>query len=975
LQASEEIRVPHPMQALPVMLMIIALTVSTGSSAAGPAAQTGEPVADQSLSMDEPSPGIGAFLDRQGRLDLPPGFTGSLDPSGFRMTTTETGAPRFVPTATRGTTLPADARWSDELWLGSGCNDRIEAVATGPGGELYLGGEFTRCGGVDANYFIRFVPATQAWEPVGSGNGNGFNDYVRTIEVYGSDIYVGGMFTEANAGDPVSANRIALWNGSEWSALGSGDGNGVGTAGGAGTVMAIELIGSDLYAGGFFEAANLGDDVPANNIARWDGSEWFALGTASANGVNNGVRALASIGNDLYVGGTFSSANAFSPSAVTVNYVARWDGNNWSPLGNGVGEWSGSGTGGAPWVHTLAASGTDLYVGGGFTEVNPGTMDQMPVNRLARWDGTAWSIVGDNDGNGVSGAVQSMVFIGNDLYVGGHFTQAYPGVIFPNQNVVSAMRVARWDGAQWHALESGSGNGLGAFVHALATNGSELFVGGWFSEANVGDPQPANNIVAWTGSSWTALEYGALDTIRAVVVDGDDVYIGGDFTSIGTAVEPLAANRVAHWNGETWSALGSSGGNGVNGPVSALALGNDALYVGGEFTVANLGGPSASGHGRGGGIDANRIARWNGSTWSSVGAGGGNGANGAVHALAVDGDDIYVGGDFNAVNVGNQVTANNIALWDGSNWVVVGSNSGNGVNGPVAALAIGGDNLFVGGGFTVANLGGFSPVGQERGGSGTPANRIARWNGSSWSALGSAGGNGVNGAVNALAAAGDDVYVGGAFTAVNVGNPVTANHIARFDGSGWTSLGSGSGNGVNGEVHSLATDGDVVYAGGDFTQANVGQALAAGHVARFDDNAWTSMGSGTNGPVQAMAIPAIDALVTAGSFSVAGGQAAGNLARYRTRGDLDVVLAGIGTGTVESTPVGIDCPGTCDALMAWDRLTTLTAMSDPGWLFVGWSGGGCSGTGPCQIMMEEDVTITAHFSNEDIFADRFEEQP
>lgn len=965
LNAIMGIRFPGRAQLLTVL--VVALALPMGLHATEPAAQFGEQSTVKKMSQEATAPGLGAFLDARGRLDLPPGFAGSLDPTGFEMATSKDGTPRFVALDTRGTAVPADERWSDELWLGSGCNDRVDAVAAGPGGELYLGGQFTRCGGVDANYFIRFVPATQSWEPVGSGTGNGFNDHVRTIVISGSDIYVGGAFTEANAGDSIDANRIAKWDGSGWSALGSGNGNGVGgSSAGGSLVVAIELIGTDLYAGGSFEVANLGDDVPANNIARWNGTEWFALGSPSANGVDNGVFALAAIGTDLYVGGSFNWANAFSPSALAVNRVARWDGSSWSTLGSGVGARAGGSSN--PWVHTLVVSGTDLYVGGGFTEVNPGTVDQIPVNHLARWDGASWSILGDGDGNGVSGRVWSMVFIGNDLYVGGAFNQAYPGVLFPNQNVVSALRVARWDGSQWYALDSGSGNGLGAFVFALATNGSDLVVGGWFSEANVGDPQPANNIVAWTGTSWTALEYGALATIRAVAVSGDDVYIGGDFTNIGTAVAPLAANRVAHWNGDTWSALGSSGGNGVNGPVAALAIGADGLYVGGDFTVANVGGPSTSSHDRGGGIDANRIARWNGSVWTSVGTSGGNGANGMVHALAIDGNDVYIGGDFSTVNIGNPMTANNIVRWDGSGWFPLGSSGGNGMNGLVSALAIGGDEIYAGGDFTVANLGGFSPSSHVLGG-GVSANRIARWNGSTWGALGHTGGNGVNSSVHALAVAGDDVYVGGAFTAVNVGNPLAVNHIARWDGGSWFSVG----NGVNDEVISLVTDGDVVYAGGDFTEVNVGQILPASHIARYDGSDWTTLGSGTNGPVRAMAIPAMDTLVTAGNFSVAGGQAAGNLARYTTRGHLEVTLVGIGTGTVESGPSGIDCPGTCDALMAWDRLTTLTATPDPGWLFVGWSGGGCSGNGPCQIMMSEDVTVTAYFSDEGIFADRFED--
>ena len=57
---------------------------------------------------------------------------------------------------------------------------------------------------------------------------------------------------------------------------------------------------------------------PANDIAKWDGSAWSALGS----GVNNGVSALAVFGSHLYVGGGFITAGGkFSPYAAAVNLI------------------------------------------------------------------------------------------------------------------------------------------------------------------------------------------------------------------------------------------------------------------------------------------------------------------------------------------------------------------------------------------------------------------------------------------------------------------------------------------------------------------------------------------------------------------------------------------------------------------------------------------------------------------------------
>src|SRR5262249_53599723 len=110
---------------------------------------------------------------------------------------------------------------------------------------------------------------------------------------------------------------------------------------------------------------------------------------------------------------------------------------------------------------------------------------------------------------------------------------------------------------------------------------------------------------------------------------------------------------------------------------------------------------------------------------------------------------------------------------------------GRGVNGTVFAVTVDGSgNMYVGGGFSTAGS--------------ALASWIARWDGTTWSAVGS----GLNGAVRALAAdAAGNVYAGGDFT---IAGAVSASHVARWDGTAWAALGSGL---VN-TVYALAVDGN-----------------------------------------------------------------------------------------------------------------------------------------------------------------------
>jgi hypothetical protein len=214
--------------------------------------------------------------------------------------------------------------------------------------------------------------------------------------------------------------------------------------------------------------------------------------------------------------------------------------------------------------------------------------------------------------------------------------------------------------------------------------------------------------------------------------------------------------------------------------------------VGGAFTLA-------------GGQPANRVARWDGSAWHSLGEGvvgdPGAGVFPAVWDLAVSGSNLYVGGSFTAA--GGQ-PANHVARWDGSAWHALGDGIG-GQPAWVSALAVSELDLYVGGYFTEAG--------------GQPANFVARWDGSAWYPLGD-GPNGVTGQVMALAVSGSDLFVGGLFTHA-VGQPV--NRVARWDGMVWHILGVGVANGV---VRGMEVDNHRVFVGGGFGQA--GGAVSSG---------------------------------------------------------------------------------------------------------------------------------------------------
>ncbi len=423
------------------------------------------------------------------------------------------------------------------------------------------------------------------WHAFGSSQGS-FNATVYAAVQAGGILYVGGDFSS-----PVP--YLARVHDTEFSALGLGPN---------GPVHALLHSNGELFAGGVFSSVGA---LPAPGVARWDGSAWSPLGS----GVVGIAYALERIGSRLFVAGSLSGAGGQPVSAI-----AAWDGSAWTPLDAGL-----DGV-----VRAMCNAGTQLYVGGGFASGSG-----QALNRIAMWDGTDWYPLG----SGVDGTVRAIAVVGADVYVGGDFSTA---------GGAPASRIARWDGASWHPI----GGGVDGAVHALVEDHGELLAGGGFLVAG---GLPASFIARWSDDEWHALGAGFNGLVRALAVVPKGPVAGGAFSASGQITAP----RLARFDGERWTSPINQAPNEI---VNEIVVVGDDVYVGGGFT-------------RVAGIPANYVARWNAAeeSWLPVGHGLENAPDSPVRTMAFDSDrgELYVA---DTAQFGGVI---NIVRWNGSEWQAV----------------------------------------------------------------------------------------------------------------------------------------------------------------------------------------------------------------------------------------------------------------------------------------------------------------
>ncbi len=415
------------------------------------------------------------------------------------------------------------ACWNGSDWLpvATGLNGSVNALTTfdnGNGPRLHAGGAIQIPGGASNSYVVRLDGSI--WSPVGSnppglptafatlnlsdrsvlcasmsnhrgvvrlqadtwlslvppfrggvstypGNGT-VEAQVAFNDGHGDSLYVAGRFAFAGG---AQMRNIARWNGSDFTALGSGV---------SGAVYAMTVFddgtGSSIYVGGNFDSAG---GIPATNIARWDGSSWWPVG----DGVDGAIAALEvyddGTGPALYAAGIFQTAGS-----VETRNIARWNGSSWSAVGGGTDDTVGC------LKSFTDKSGSYLYAGGWFY-----TAGNVDARAIARWNGTTWSPVGDGLAAPQDGGV-SCLFVANDatgpaLYVSGYFRTL---------GKISTRNIVRWDGAAWSPLADGLGDyGARSLAWFDDGTGPALYAGGYFEAAGA---VSASRLARWDGQCW-----------------------------------------------------------------------------------------------------------------------------------------------------------------------------------------------------------------------------------------------------------------------------------------------------------------------------------------------------------------------------------------------------------------------------------------------------------------------------------------
>jgi len=407
---------------------------------------------------------------------------------------------------------------------------------------LIVGGDFEFAGGIQVNGIAAWDGSS--WSALGTGVG-GADPRVFAVSVWdpdgdgvrGRELIVGGTFSTAGS---IAALCIASWDGTDWQYLGAANG----------PVMALETWDRDgpgatpeeLVAGGLFSSFGV---ATSPYVAANDTTGWRSLGL----GMDSHVFSLQAwdpdgtgpISSLILAGGAFTTPG---------NKIAGWNGTTWSSLGGGpiidrtiltMTVWDPDGFG--PRLESPVIGGDFLSIQG------------EPMNRLAIWDGSVWQSLRENQQEpGIEGGVVALESWDPDgpgplqrqLIAGGGWTIA---------GETLAPRIARWDGFRWHAFDSGMDDTVYAIVEAPSDLKSELpnrlFAGGTFLSAS---SFVASRVAAWNGCDGDPACPG--DSNGDGLVDGADLSVllaqFEDFVAAGSGSD---FNSDGHVNGADLSVL------------------------------------------------------------------------------------------------------------------------------------------------------------------------------------------------------------------------------------------------------------------------------------------------------------------------------------------------------------------------------------------------------------------------------------
>ncbi|PCI97571.1 MAG: hypothetical protein COB15_07645 [Flavobacteriales bacterium] len=290
--------------------------------------------------------------------------------------------------------------------------------------------------------------------------------------------------------------------------------------------------------------------------------------------------------------------------------------------------------------------------------------------------------------------------------------------------------------------------------------------------------------------------------VRTLFTDtADNLLYIGNFNL--KEINGVSYRGVAVWDGNQWDSLGCGMDNYMIVPpfvenpkqVNAITRFQGDVYFGGGFHKT-------------GNVWNSYLSKWNGTTWDSLPTT----PNQHVYDLEVINNKLYVvGGYFDSVGT---IAADRIAIWDGTIWDTLPPLPATGLISEIIEYQ---GEIYIGGNMSDQ--------------SGNNLNSIAKFNGSSWEAVGT-------GFVGGLAQVDDfkiyngDLYIAGVWNAGVGGN--VGNNIARWDGTTMHDVGGGSG-GVNPHIYDLEVHNGKLYAGGVFTSMG---GIPASKLAVWDGSQW-----------------------------------------------------------------------------------------------------------------------------------------
>jgi hypothetical protein len=490
----------------------------------------------------------------------------------------------------------ADGTWDPNA------NGVVRALTLGAAG-VYVGGDFTTIGGQARNNIALINTGAGAADVTWNPDANGI---VRALElaVSGTDVYVGGDFTNI---DGQAKNYIALIDNAGLATTWDPNANGI--------VRALEVSGTDVYVGGDF--TNIGGQAK-NYIALIDNA---AVATGWNPNANGSVAAIFLDSGFVYVGGDFTLIGSLWRNRVASFSVNISDATAWNP---GVGNT----------VHAIDRDpgAGNVFIGGAFASVGGATRE-----RLAAIDSSSGKL-NANFNVGTDAAVRDILLSadGTTIFVAGDFTS----VGGQSRNHLAALNTT--SGSAWTWNPDVDGSALGTTIHDIELSpGEDLFyVAGLFetiggvTRNNIG----AINVISGAASEWNPSVDG---TVYSLALRGSEIFIGGEFQNVNTNSQNVVRSYLAGLSTTLMIDNALQWAPAVDAPVRAMALAGTTLYVGGDFRNINDSGFTKT-RDYLAAIDTSANA-FNVLNWAPS-------ANDSVYSLALTDDAIFVGGDFTTIN-------------------------------------------------------------------------------------------------------------------------------------------------------------------------------------------------------------------------------------------------------------------------------------------------------------------------------------